>query len=815
MTAPWRKVTRDFWQERTRTALVVLAVAIGITGFGAVLSTWAVLTRALNEGYLATNPASATLWTDRVEDDLLRALLSNHGVGQAEARRQVGARIKVGPGEWRTLQLFVVRDYSRIRVSTLGPEKGAWPPAAGEILVERDALQVARAKIGDSVTVRTARGKEQNLLLSGTVHDVGQAQARMENIVYGYATLETLALLGEEPYLDQIKIVVADHPLDEKHVGAVAASVKKWVADQGHPVRRMEVPDPGKHPHADLMGLLLLVQAAFGLFALALSGILVVNLLTAVMASQIRQIGIMKAVGGTRGQVARIYFGQALLLGAAALSIAVPAGMMGCRVLAGALAVFLNFDITSFAVPLWVYLLEAAVGLVAPLLAAAYPAWKGSGISVREALTDVGVGSGGFGASAFDRRLARVGGQARPLLLAIRNSFRRRTRLVLTLLTLATGGVFFLSALNLRGSLVHTLDGFFDSMKFDLIVSFGQLHPFETIERAARKTPGVVGVEGWITSEGSLVNAEGPPIDPAAAHSAENAGGHSGEVPGVTFTLVALPAPTTVLAMEIVEGRGLLPGDTNALVMNSRLADKGPPFTVGKEISLRMGHRPVTFKIVGKAREPFAGAVGYIPLGYLEQVSGQKGMASTVRLLLDPDHKDAASLNAARASLDRNLEQEGIRALGSSTKAERRFSFDQHMLMIYWFLIVMSGILAGVGGLGLTTTMSLNVLERRREMGVLRAIGATPRVVWRLVIAEGAFVALLSWALAAIVAGPLSKALGDVLVLMMFRSGLDFVFEPMGPLIWLGVSLFLGAAASFLPAWQASRCAVREAIGYE
>ena len=126
MTTPWRKLTRDFWQERTRTALVVLAVAIGITGFGTVLSTWAVLTRELNDGYLATNPASATLWTDRVDDDLLRGLLSDHGVGQAEARRQVSARIKVGPGEWRrTLQLFVVKDYARIRVSTLSPERGA------------------------------------------------------------------------------------------------------------------------------------------------------------------------------------------------------------------------------------------------------------------------------------------------------------------------------------------------------------------------------------------------------------------------------------------------------------------------------------------------------------------------------------------------------------------------------------------------------------------------------------------------------------------------------------------------------------------
>ena len=65
------------------------------------------------------------------------------------------------------------------------------------------------------------------------------------------------------------------------------------------------------------------------------------------------------------------------------------------------------------------------------------------------------------------------------------------------------------------------------------------------------------------------------------------------------------------------------------------------------------------------------------------------------------------------------------------------------MLMIYVFLIVMSGVLAGVGGLGLMTTMSLNVLERRREMGVLRAIGATPAAVWAIVVAEGAVIGAL------------------------------------------------------------------------
>src|SRR5260221_2006437 len=160
MTTPWHKTLRDFQQEGARTALVVLAIAMGIAAFAAVLSSYAVLTRALNEGYVATNPASATLRTDAVTDELLHAVTSNREVSDAEARRAVNGRIKAWPAEWRNLVLFVVKDFRNIRVSTLAPQQGAWPPAAGEMLIERDAFQVARAHIGDNVLVKTEQGEE-------------------------------------------------------------------------------------------------------------------------------------------------------------------------------------------------------------------------------------------------------------------------------------------------------------------------------------------------------------------------------------------------------------------------------------------------------------------------------------------------------------------------------------------------------------------------------------------------------------------------------------------------------------------------------
>jgi putative ABC transport system permease protein len=779
MTTLWRKAFRDFWQERARTVLVVLAIALGISAFAAVLSSYAILTRELDQGYLATNPASAVLLVDSIDNDLVKAILQNPEVSDAEPRRTISGQMKSGPVQWHNLVLFVVEDYGNIRVSKLVPERGAWPPATGEMLIERDAFQVAQASIGDAVTVKTANGVEQPLVISGSVHDVGQAQARMENIVYGYINLATLVQLGEEPRLDQLNILVAQNRFDEDHIRRVAADVERLIRSRGHDVRRVEIPRPGKHPHSDLTGILLLAMSSFGLFVLGLSGILVINLLTALMASQVRQIGVMKAIGGTRRQIAGIYFGQALFLGIAAVIVSIPLGIIGSRALCRYMAMFLNFDINSFAVPLWVYLLVALIGIVAPLIAAAYPVWRGTATPVRVALSDFGLSQSSFGASAFDRALARIGGTISLIAFAIRNSFRRRARLVLTLLTLAAGGLFFLSALNIRASMVGTLDRMFAARKSDLTVGFARVYEFEKMQKAVSNTPGVKHAEGWFTTEASINDRR--------------------------FGIVALPPDTQLLDFNIIEGRKLTLQDTDAIVINTTLAGRDPKLRVGETVMVRTGEDEKPWRIVGVAREAFApNPVGYIPL---------TGMVNRLGLALDNTDPDAVA--ALKAELDRNLEQQGIRARGSATKAESRFGFDQHMLMIYVFLIVMSAIVGGVGGLGLMTTMSLNVLERRREMGVMRALGATPRIVWLMIVAEGVVIGVSSWAIAALLAWPVSKALGNAFVAALFHSGLDFTFEPFGLVIWLLVSIGLSGAASFLPAWRASRITVREALAYE
>jgi len=791
---PLRKAVRDLQRERGRTLLVVLAIALGIAGFGAVLSSYAVLTRELNLAYLATNPASATIDTDRVDAELLDALRRHPGVAEVEARRSLQARIRARPGDWRGLVLFVVPDFAGIRISTLVPQEGAWPPATGELLIERDAFQVIRARLGDTVTIRTSEGDEATLRASGSVHDVGQAQARMEQVVYGYVTPETLTRLGKEPYLDRLEVVVSGDRNDEAHVRGVASEIQHWLESQGHPVRRVVVPTPGKHPHADIMGLLLLAQSSFGLLALGLSGILVIHLMTALLAAQMRQIGVMKAVGGSEWQIARIYLGQALVLGAAAVLLAVPAAALGGHAISRAMAVFLNFDVRSFAVPAWVYLLEIAVGLAVPVAAAAYPALRGSSISVREALSDTGASQVRFGEGALDKALAGLRGVTRPVLLSVRNAFRRRGRMALSLLSLGTAGLFFMCALNVRGSMIHTLDRMFEAMRFDVIVAFKAPQPVAAVERATRATPGVEHVESWLATEAEVVG------------SADR------------FSVLALPAGSRMLAMRLTEGRGLLPSDGNAIVVNTRLAALQPTLAAGRDVTLRIGDLPASWRVVGRAWEPFSPAAAYVSRERLDALSGGRssGLTNSLRVALSPQAlRDGEAITAVKAELEAQLAREGLHPSSLASKGERRVGFDEHMRMIYVLLVVVSSILGGVGALGLMTTMSLNVTERRRELGVLRALGASPATVGLLLLAEATVIVLLSWTLGVLLAWPVSRLLGQALVRAMFRTGVDFAIEPRGPAVWLAVCLSLAALATALPAWRAAQLSVREALAHE
>jgi putative ABC transport system permease protein len=117
--------------------------------------------------------------------------------------------------------------------------------------------------------------------------------------------------------------------------------------------------------------------------------------------------------------------------------------------------------------------------------------------------------------------------------------------------------------------------------------------------------------------------------------------------------------------------------------------------------------------------------------------------------------------------------------------------------------------------MGLAGTMSLNVLERVREIGVLRAIGASDGAVRRIVMAEGIAIGIMSAVLALVVTLPLSKLLSDGVGIAFGGEPLTFHFSLAGLLLWLALALLIAGVSSYLPARRAVGLPVREVLNYD
>lgn len=176
---------------------------------------------------------------------------------------------------------------------------------------------------------------------------------------------------------------------------------------------------------------------------------------------------------------------------------------------------------------------------------------------------------------------------------------------------------------------------------------------------------------------------------------------------------------------------------------------------------------------------------------------------------------DAWSQNQVLGELQRQFKQRGIGVSYAQTASQWNQSQKSQTDVLVYNMLIMAVLIAVVGGLGLTSTMSLNVMERTREIGVMRAIGASDGDIQRIVIAEGLVIGLVSWAFRAIVSVPITYVLTYGVGVAIFQAPLTAVFGWMGALSWLACMLFMAALASAIPAWRASRLTVRNTLVYE
>ncbi len=794
----WAKVARDLASHKVRSLLVVLSIAVGVFAIGVIAGTEHIIDTQFADAYLASNPAHATLSVSAFDDDLLAVVARTEGVKAASASFGVSLQVEnPASGRWQDLTLLARPAWQDLPVNSLRPEQGAWPPPLGGIVLERNSLPLLGAQIGDTVQVDLGDGRLRDVTIAGTVYDINLPPARFVDQLYGYASFDTFSRWGYDRQFASLLLTVADQADNKAHIEAVAQQVEDKIEKGGGQVFSTSVPDPGQTPVQQILDALFVILGVLGALSLLLSGFLVVNTVNATLAQQTRQVGVMKAIGARNGQIMGLYFGMALVYGLLALLIGLPLGMLGAVALARFAAGFLNFDVSGPGFAPQVLALQIAVALGMPLLASAYPIWAGARITVREAMASYGLGKGRFGRGPVDHLLLAVQHVLpfvrRPLVISLRNTFRRKGRLALTMVTLTLAGAIFVGVFSVRASLFNTLALANRYDNYDVAVEFSRAYRGQQIEAEARQVPGVVAVETWGSGGVVRQRPDGSQSDRIRVRAPE--------------------AETQMIQPRLLAGRWLVPDDQNAVVLNSSVLDDEPDLAVGDTVTLRLNDKDSDWTVVGVVQSILTQPTAYVNYPYFAQQTGTSGRANFARVATE-QHTPAAQAAAAEA-LETRLEEAGFQGVRTETKVQRQESVRLQFDILITFLLIMALLIAAVGGMGLMGTMSINVIERTREIGVMRAIGAATSSIMQIVLVEGVLIGLISWTQGVLLGWPIGRLMSDQIGLAFVDSPLEFRYSIEGALLWLLAALVISAVASFWPAHNAASLSVREVLAYE
>jgi len=792
----WSKVLSDLWDDKTRTALVVASIAVGVFAVGMIITAFFVMSEDINTSYAAANPVNIEIRTDPFYEDLVRVIEKVPGVDDVEGRLMIPIRARKGIENWQGLTLVGIKDFDRLVINQLGTIDGTKFPGRDEIIVSQDLMNDTSFQVGDEVEIETPDGSTHFLTVAGLVSDETTARYDADISINVFATQDTLRSLGLGSNFNRLFITVDGDGSSEEFIAAVAADVEDKMESHQRVVYGKEENLSNEHPMTDILLAMMGILGALGILITILSASLIINTLNALLTQQLRQIGVMKLVGARSTQILGMYLSLIVVYGVIALVIAVPLGTIAGNALAGYVTDLMGAGLQGFRIVPIAIIVQVVIAFVIPLGAGFFPVNRGAKTSVRRAISNYRPGFQSTSRSLLSLSGRWVGWISRPILLSFRNTFRKKGRLVLTIFTLTIGGAVFIAVFNVRASMDNVMDQLMQHFMGDVTVNFSQPYNLSKVERDLLVVPGVAGVEGWGGARGEIQDEKGDLV--------------------ANLIIIAPPAETQLLDPDILAGRWLIPGEKKAMVISDTIYNFYPDLQPGDTLIVEIsGNRDQVWEVVGIYRfvDMLGDPMAYANFDYVASEVNLPNQARSFRLIID--YSEGVPLQTIIQRIDQHLETRGY-ALGNildgSTMRENAGT-GVNILVI--FLLIMALLTAFVGSIGLMGTMSINVLERTREIGVMRTIGAVDFVVMQSVIIEGMVIGLITWVLAIGLSYPISDALLKIIGQAMAGSTFALVFTPFGVVLWLGVVIVLSIIASVMPARNAARLTINEVLAYE
>jgi putative ABC transport system permease protein len=795
MSSRWKKVWADFWSNKTRTFLTILIILAGTFAVGFTVNLAAFMNESMDRDFLSARPSEAILYTSSATDKIVEIAGRVPGVDAVEGRSISQANIVQSDGKLVAIQFTAIDDPNTLIVDLLKPAKGeAKIHSLNDRQILADASLAALGyRPGDTIIVELSNGKQRKLKVAGYVHDVINPPYGMwSKTISAYVTPTTMEWLGGSRSFNRLLVSVDKDPTDRPHVVDIAQAVAGAVEDTGVTVAAVAVYLPGRHFSWQVDQGIFFLIGALSYMMVFLSVFLIINTITALMAQQTRQIGIMKAVGGGTGQIFGMYIALILIMGLAALLIAIPLAGWVAQIIGTGMAANLGFFTIPFKISSQALAQQAFVALLVPLLAGILPIYGSVRITVREALASYGIGA------SAKRRNKNINRPVllipRPMRLSLRNAFRRKIRLTLTLFSLIIGGSIFIGVSNIQASFNKLLDDLQGYVLADVNIYFDRFYRYEEVSTIVLDHPGVSGAEGWLDYPGSLIANENEK--------------------GTDILFIGLPKNSTLIDPLISQGRWLIPGDENAIVASNFFLNAHPETKVGDWLTIKIGDRETKWQIIGFYTTAVdTSTLFYVNYDYLSQITGRPEQVYSLRV--PTRQHDPATQYRIADELRARFEARGIKVT-TQTATETFASVHSIINILVSFMTVMAVLIALVGGLGLMGTMSINVIERTREIGVMRAVGASNGNIQAIVIVEGIIIGLISWAISILVSIPITAVVTYGVGKFVFNiPHLAPVYDATGIIIWLIFTVVMTLVSSALPARTASRLTVKDTLAYE
>ena len=331
----------------------------------------------------------------------------------------------------------------------------------------------------------------------------------------------------------------------------------------------------------------------------------------------------------------------------------------------------------------------------------------------------------------------------------------------------------------------------------DLNLSLDRAYRYKEVAAIAESLPAVDNVEGWAEISGTYLAAE------------------KEDEAGIQILFIAPPSSSKLIKPIITSGRWLTASDENAVVIGNHLLNVYPDIKIGDWLDIKINEKESSWQVIGiyKITGNVVPPILYTNYEYISRLVEEPGKVYSLRIITT-EHDGETQANTLDEILER-FNAHGIKVTTSSISTDWRAQQRAQTDVLVYFMLVMAILIAVVGGLGLMGTMSLNVLERTREIGVMRAIGASNWNIQAIVISEGVAIGLISWLASILLSFPISNVLCFGVGTAIMGSPMPTTYDATGILVWLAGILFIGSVSSILPALRASRLTVKDTLAYE